>query len=239
MKTALMHHEASFAVLNTSLTLKNVGFAAILLAIPALNPVLADGPSGDFADRTLNGWKEKSFAGNTDYELVDEKGTQVLRGYTKGNASILYKKESIDLTKTPVINWSWKVDKIYQGIDERSRSGDDFPARLYVVVKMGLLPWDTLAINYVWSSTEPVGESWPNPFTKKAQMISVQSGDSNVGEWVTQRRHIAEDFQNAFGVDTKKITGYAVMVDGDNANKEATAWFGNISFETVGTSSLD
>lgn len=187
-------------------------------------------PAGPFARHSLEDWTERSFDGNTQYELVDERGVRVLKGHTEGQASILFHKSEIDLRSNPIMHWSWKVDRTYLDIDEKSRDGDDFPARLYVVAKTGFLPWETVAINYVWASTIPVGESWINPFTQKAIMVAVQSGDSHVGTWVSHSRDVAADFKQLFNIDIDKLTGYAVMVDGDNANKEATAWFGEIKF---------
>jgi len=188
-------------------------------------------PIGPFPEENLELWKENSFSGNTLYELVEDDGLRVLKGTTEGAASILYKEEVIDLEKTPIISWTWKVQTVYGDIDERSRGGDDFPARIYVAVKDGLLPWESLTINYVWSSNEALGETWTNPYTEKAKVIVVQTGDSKTGEWVTQSRNIAADFKEVFGKNVSNIDGYAVMVDGDNADKSGTAWFADISFQ--------
>ena len=190
-----------------------------------------DIPIAPFKDSTLNDWTERSFSGNSKYEIVDLDGIRALKGSTAGAASILYKQETIDLTKTPIINWSWKVKGVYDDIDEQTREGDDFPARLYVVFQTGMLPWESVAINYVWSSNQAIGKSWPNPFTKDARMIVVQTGNSNAGKWITQSRNIAADFKELFDEDVEEIHGYAVMIDGDNANKRGTAWFAGISFE--------
>ena len=194
---------------------------------------IADQPGGAFSTNGLNGWSERSFEGNTRYELVDEGGVAVLKGHTRSKASVLYREEVVDLSKTPVISWSWKIDQTYSGIDEKSRAGDDFPARLYVVVKTGFLPWDTLAINYVWSSSVPVGETWANPFTGKAKMVAVQSGDADVGKWSLHSRNIVDDFKTLFDLDADELDGYAVMVDGDNSKQEGTAWFGEINFSSA------
>lgn len=183
-----------------------------------------------FSTDGLDDWSERSFEGNTEYRLVTDSGTSVLRAHTVGKASILYRKQSVDLSRTPVVEWSWKVDRVYASIDELSREGDDFPARLYVVAKAGLMPWDTLAINYVWASGRPLGDSWLNPFTDQACMVAVESGDAHVGMWKHQRRNVAEDFRTCFDRDIAKLSGYAVMVDGDNASREATAWFGQVQF---------
>jgi hypothetical protein len=143
---------------------------------------------------------------------------------------VLYRKKTIDLAETPWLTWSWKVSRIYSDIDEQARSGDDFPARLYVVAKTGLLPWKVLSINYVWSSTSPIDSDWKNPYSDKAAMIAVQSGSAQVGNWTEQRRNVAEDFQKVFGQRINRIQGFAIMVDGDNTGQAATAWFGNIEF---------
>jgi hypothetical protein len=206
--------------------------AAVLLGSAFLSNGLALGtdqssehPIAPFKDLTLQDWKERSFSGNSQYEIVDVDGTRVLKASTNGTASILYKEKKINLTKTPTISWSWKIDGIYDDIEEQTSQGDDFPARLYVVSKTGRLPWQTLAINYVWSSNQDIGKSWPNPFTKKAKMVVVQTGNFKAGQWVTQSRNIATDFKTLFGRDVTSIDGYAVMVDGDNA------WFADINFE--------
>ena len=61
-------------------------------------------------------------------------------------------------------------------------------------------------------------------------MIAVQSGDTHVGEWISQRRNVAEDFAAAFDQPISELSGFAVMVDGDNSDQTGTAWFGNIDF---------
>lgn len=187
-------------------------------------------PLSEFAHENLDRWKERSFEGNTRYELVEENGIRVLKGHTQEQASILYLEKSVNLVETPIVNWSWKVDRTYTNIDEKMRGGDDFPARLYVVAKVGFLPWETVAINYVWASEAAVGEVWNNPFTKKAKMVAIQSGNTYVNKWTQHSRNVAEDFKVLFDKNIRKINGYAVMVDGDNAKKEATAWFGDITF---------
>jgi hypothetical protein len=214
------------------------GFSALLLGCAAFFSAVVwasdqstEHPTAPFKDLTLRDWEERSFSGNSRYEIVNLGGTRVLKGSTDSAASILYKKDTIDLTKTPTISWSWKINGIYNDVDEQTRQGDDFPARLYVVVQTGLLPWETLAINYVWSSSQELGTSWTSPFTEKSKMLAVQSGRSNAGKWVNQSRNIVADFKELFGEEVEEIDGYAVMIDGDNANKKGTAWFAEINFQ--------
>ncbi|MFK7860112.1 MAG: DUF3047 domain-containing protein [Granulosicoccus sp.] len=205
----------------------------------AATALVSDTPISEFPDTTLENWSERSFDGNTHYELIEVEGFRVLMAHTQKQASILYREETIDLKKTPVINWAWKVDRTYMHIDEQTRAGDDFPARLYVVAQVGFLPWETLAINYVWASAVAVGETWFNPFSDKAKMVAIQSGDTHVGKWTRHSRNVAMDFKTLFNQELQEIKGYAVMVDGDNAQLEATAWFGEITFNARSASTKD
>ncbi len=190
--------------------------------------------------QSLKRWKEKSFVGNTRYELYKESaaserntvqsGTTVLKATAVNSASVLYRQEAVDLTSTPWLEWSWKIESTYDDIDEKTKTGDDFPARLYVTAQTGLLPWESLAINYVWSSNSPIDSFWFSPYTKNSIMVAVQGGDSLVGQWVNQRRNVTEDFKDLFNIEVKKLSGFAVMVDGDNSSQSGTAYFGNIDF---------
>jgi len=186
--------------------------------------------TGSFPNPGLKGWQERSFVGNTKYEIVDAGSEKVLKGSADGTASVLYNKRKINVTKTPWVNWTWQVEKTLGPIKEQTKAGDDFPGRLYVVVRTGLLPWQTTAINYVWSSSTEIGTHWVNPFTEKSVMIALHSGDEETGQWHHERRNVVDDFKTFFNLDIKKIDGYAVMVDADNTGKQATAYFGNISF---------
>ena len=121
---------------------------------------------------------------------------------------------------------------ILQNINEKMKVGDDYPARIYAIVSGGAFFWRTKALNYVWSSNQEVGSSWPNAFTSNAVMTAVQSGPENIGKWVRQKRNIREDFRRYFGKDVKKIDAVAIMTDTDNAGGKATAHYGNIYFSS-------
>ena len=56
------------------------------------------------------------------------------------------------MNKTPFINITWKVEKDLNGIDEKSKKGHDYAARVFVVKKTGATALSNRAINYVFSS---------------------------------------------------------------------------------------
>lgn len=183
-----------------------------------------------FAQGDLSSWKTRVFAGETRYSFERADGKNALRADSSAAASGLYREIKVDLGKTPVLNWSWKVDHVLVGADERTRAGDDYPVRVYVVFSGGLYFWRTRAINYVWSNQQPLDSSWPNAFTGNARMIAVESGASRAGKWVNERRDVRADYRRFFGEEPGHVDAVAIMTDTDNTGTSATGWYGDIWF---------
>jgi len=176
-------------------------------------------------------WAPHAFAGTTEYQLVEVDGRQAVEANcTDGTASGLFYREDIDLTRTPIVEWEWRVDDTLTGIDETSRDGDDYPARLYLVDEAQILRWRTRALNYVWASTSEPGSDWPNAFADQARMIAVAGAEDAGQGWRTERRHVLEDFRRHHDREPDRINAVAVMTDCDNTGQQTRAWYGNIRF---------
>lgn len=181
----------------------------------------------DFLDGSV-----REFAQPTEYRLADsgETGadhTAVQALCREEQASALVIEREISLEETPILEWRWRVDSIYQNLDETEKSGDDYPARIYVVAER----WPRFrsrAINYVWSSSQPKGESWENAFASQFQMVAVQSGEANVGQWITERRDVLADFSRLHGIAPDTVDALAIMTDCDNTGQQASAWYGPV-----------
>lgn len=208
-----------------------VGVMGVMACLPTLS--WADGEHIDvarFSRGDLSGWRPKAFSGETRYALKTQNGRTALRADSDAAASGLYREVSVDLGKTPILNWTWRIDNILAGADERTRAGDDYPARVYVVFSGGLMFWRTRAINYVWSNNQPAGSSWHNAFTGNARMIAVESGPDRVGRWVEERRNVHVDYRRLFGEEPGRVDAVAIMTDTDNTGTKAAAWYGDIWF---------
>ena len=193
-------------------------------------PIPASAMDVHFRAEDIAAWPTRSFEGETDYRLVTRDGATVLQARPRGQASARYLERSIDLTATPYLHWCWQIARIYPGLDETTKAGDDYPARVYVVRRTGVLPWQVQSVNYVWSSTQPAGARWPNAFTSRAHLIAVQGGEARVGEWIAEVRDVRADFQAMFGDAPARIDGIALMSDGDNAGVDGTSWYAHIGF---------
>ena len=176
------------------------------------------------------GWEEKVFEDATVYETVRHDGRDVVRATSRGTASGLYLRRRIDLDKTPILRWWWRVDATLGDIDERTRAGDDYSARVYVIRSHPVLLWRTRAVNYVWASTMAAGETWPNAYTDASQNVAVRSGDAHAGKWVEERRDVRADFLELFGKSVRYVDAVAIMTDTDNTGASAVAYYGDITF---------
>ena len=187
---------------------------------------------------------------HTHYALAETEGIVAVKAESIASASGLIRKISIDPFEYPIVTWRWKVMNILQKGDVTQKRGDDYPARLYITFeydpsKLSFLDRTkyktakflygeyppTGAINYIWGSHAPVGTVTPNPFTDRAMMIVVESGEQKLNQWVQEKRNILDDYRMAFQSDPPAISGVAIMADTDNTGESAVSYFGDIVFE--------
>ena len=184
----------------------------------------------DFSPEQIIQWKSKSFAGNTRYSVEFDRqlNQSVIRAESDKAASGLFYEERIDLDKTPYLNWYWKVEKFPALDNERTKNGDDYAARIYIVIKDGWTPLGTKAVNYVWSQQSPLETAWPNPFAgDKAMMVAVQTGSSE-DNWVAEKRNLKDDLKKLFGKNFRYIDGIAIMTDTDNSMSSAVSYYSSL-----------
>lgn len=202
--------------------------SALLLASPVSGEDAV--PVGLFSQGRLNGWETEKFDGVTQYSLSEDNGIKSLLAVSRNAASGLYREIEVDLERTPILQWSWKVENLIDSPDEHSKAGDDYPARIYVVFSGGLAFWRTRAINYVWSSNQEAGSTWPNAYTANARMIAVRGTDAPLHTWLSESRDVRADYRRLFGEPPGVVAAVALMTDTDNTGQEARAWYGDIRF---------
>ena len=180
--------------------------------------------------RELDVRKVRGADNKTIYSVGSNENGNFLKAVADNAASGLGKEVKIDLNKTPFINITWKIEKDLQGINENSKKGHDFAARVFAVKKTGATPLSNRAINYVFSSNSEVGQSWPSPYTKKSIDNVLATTKDNLNEWVTVKANVKEDFKKFHDLDVDELDGLAIMSDTDNSKKEAIAYYQNIYF---------
>lgn len=198
------------------------------------------------------GWKPLTFKNierHTQYELVKDGASVVVKARSEASASGLTREIRIDPREYPIVRWRWKIENLLKKSDVSRKDGDDYPARLYVTFeydpdrvsfprrakyRAGRLIFGDIpiaALNYVWDGKAPAGTFVDNAYTDFAKMVVVRSGPQFVGIWVEEERNVYDDYRKAFGEEPPMIKGVAIMTDTDNTKESATAYYGDIVFK--------
>jgi hypothetical protein len=197
-----------------------------------VSPTKADQLSvANFSTSSLEGWEDKVFSNLTSYQLFDLKDKKFLAAESQNSASGLIKKVHVDIKKYPYLNWSWRIENRLDIKNEKIKSGDDYAARIYVVVDGGLLIWRTRSLIYVWANGASKGEIWENAFAgKNAIMMALRSRQDKTSTWYSEKRNVYEDLKSLFGKEFHSIDAIALMTDTDNSHGEVKVYYGDIYF---------
>ena len=188
-------------------------------------------PVGQFSLNNLDSWSEKIFDHQTSYTLTDFEGLTVLKASSHNSASGLFREQTVDIKTYPFLNWRWRVEESLPPLDETQKQGDDYAARIYVIVSGGLFFWRTKALNYVWSSRTEKESVWPNAFALgNAQMIAARTARDPADVWFVEKRNIYEALKQWLGHEVSEVDAIAIMTDTDNSDGKATAFYGDIYF---------
>ena len=209
-------------------------FRILLITFLASNMALSEEVKVfDFTEEevsTLQVRKVRGADNKTIYTVGSNQNGNFLKAVAENAASGLGKEIKIDLDKTPFINITWKIEKDLSGIEENTKKGHDYAARVFVIKKTGATPLSNRAINYVFSSNNKVGLNWQSPYTKKSIDNVLASTKNNLNEWITVKANVKEDFKKFHDLEVNELDGLAIMSDTDNSKLKSVAYYQNIYF---------
>lgn len=197
-------------------------------------------------------WKIEQFDQRVDatrYQAKVWDGVPAVEAIAHRSMSVLVRPVTVNLDATPFLCWRWRVDASIAAADIRSKTGDDYAARIYLMYRvaddhLGFATRTKLAlaravrgnqvpdaaINYVWDNRSPVGTMVPNAYTDRAMMWVLRSGDADAKRWVSERRDVRQDFKRAFGYLPISLYAIGLATDTDNTGSSATAGFADLRF---------
>lgn len=146
--------------------------------------------------------------------------------------------------------WRWRVDQPLAHADLASKAGDDAALKVCVMFDQPLadipllqraglalaraatgqdLPSATLC--YVWDRRYPAGTRGANPYTARVRYIVLNGREAAPGQWQTQQRRLAGDFQQLFGAESPhmpSVIAVAVGADSDNTQDKSQAYLSHL-----------
>ena len=186
----------------------------------------------EFTEEEMRTLKEKKVKGKTKWKLGVNANVNFIRAESEGTGSGLGKELKINLNNTPYINITWKVEKGLEGINEQSKKGHDYAARVFVIKKTGATALSNRAISYVFSSNNDIGKNWYSPYTKKSIDYVLSTTKTSRDEWVTVKANVKEHFKTLHNLNVDEIDGVAIMTDTDNSKLKAISYYQNIYFSS-------
>ena len=179
------------------------------------------------------GWKAPNW-GKADYEgfIISDEESRSLHLLSRLTSSTIVKDIAgkVDLKRTPVLQWSWKVVTLPKGGDARQAATDDEAGQIYVVWRRFPEMLRSRVIGYVWDTTAPAGEFIKSQKTSTVTYVVVRSGSAELGKWLPEQRNVFDDYVKIYGETPSNPDAVAVGIDSDDTRSSAEAYLGPILF---------
>ena len=219
---------------------------AVLLVVTAAAQTESPraGMFSDFAPGgTPPGWEPLRFPNvdaETEYSLVDRDGRVVLRAESRGAASALITRVSVDSSRFRYLHWSWNTGGDCFSGSWRRPEADDFPLRLFVIFERsgGFMfffrrlasgfPGD--AVLYAADATPSADGERSSHLNGRIKVVPLRRPESAGGAWSRHVRDVRADYIDLYGRAPRDVATLAVMTDTDNSRSECVSHFGDIYF---------
>jgi len=174
------------------------------------------------------GWHHSEFLirAPADFSFAVKEGTPSLRVATKDSASMLYRFVDIDLAKFPVLRWRWFVEMgIESEIDERTREGDDHPARLFLTF-VGEDD-ERRSMEIIWGNRHL--KAGDDKMLGTFPHFVANGGKENIGRWHAEKVDLLALYRRYWkqtgGV---RLSDIAIFCDSDETGAESVSYFSDI-----------
>lgn len=191
-------------------------------------------PAGFDPNDTPLGWFHRTFWFIPAMKLSRETKDNVdaLRCETDKGASIYGRYTDIAVHESPVLAWSWLVEKPIAGsADETSENGDDHPVRLYLTFVDE--EDNAHSMEIIWSNGafKPGEVKYIGDF---AHYVA-HSGTADVGKWVPESIDLLDLYRKTMKRDDRpRLKELAVFCDSDNTKTSSIAYVGPVTLSRAG-----
>ncbi len=181
--------------------------------------------------RLPDGWRIKVTRGNPEVSVIHETQGSVLHLLSDSSSSFgLERGIDVNLSQYPYLSWKWKAVKLPAGGDFRHSRSDDQAAQ--VLVAFG----DRHILEYLWDTTAPKGTQQSASSIPLVHIYAFvcRSGASDLNQWLTETRNVAQDYQAAFGhLPKDNVKGIRLQINAQHTGTAAESYFGDVAFRST------
>jgi len=195
---------------------------------------------------SMAGWKTMDTPKSTrmtDYQITDGR----IHIQSDQSHSGITWQTPINIHKTPILSFSWKVSAIIASANIANKAIDDAPIRVLILFtedtarksfarrqidKLFLWIYDKLpydySLAYVWANRAHEGPYVEGAYSHKLRSIVLDHGDVHVGQWRTHRINLYQDFKRIYGAEPPQRATMGILSDTDNTDTQVSAWIKSI-----------
>ena len=173
------------------------------------------------------GWTHRRFWTRAPMQMsfADKDGVKALRLATKSSASMLFRHVDVAIDAYPFLVWRWYIEQPIDAVaDERTRAGDDHPARLYLAFRTDT--GESRRMEIIWGDKLHAGDY---KFIGSFPHYVADGGDENIRRWRKEAldlrpitRHIWPDGAPMHLVDI------ALFCDSDDTHTQSVAYVADV-----------
>ena len=180
-----------------------------------------------------DGWRKYETIGGHpayDFEIVQDGPRRALRMRSARDHSTIARDLSVDLARTPILEWTWRIRALPVGGDVRRRETSDLTAHLFVVWPRMPAMLRSRLIGYGWDATAPAGTVTRSRKTGTVTFVLLHSGREEMDRWITERRNVVEDYRRIHGEAPDNPGALALSIDSNDTQSSAEGLIGSIRF---------
>jgi len=207
-----------------------------------LQPWRAGPPSGEWSAP----WREANLPKlkPSERSLVEQDGRAALHIRAQAAAGGLLHPLDLPGDQPWQLSWQWRTEQHLDKARFATREGDDYAARVYVLLDYPLssLPFLTrqklrlartfydpdlpaATLSYVWDNRVAPGTHARSAYTEQVEMVVLRGPEAPLGQWLTENRDLRADAIAAFGSAPRRILGVVFAADSDNTGETAESYF--------------
>jgi hypothetical protein len=178
-------------------------------------------------DPPPEGWVHRRFWTRRPMQMTfaDKDGVPALRLATHASASMLFRHVDVPVEAYPILAWRWYIERpIESEIDEKTRDGDDHPARLFLSFQTAA--GDSHRMEIIWGNKLHAGDT---KVIGTFPHYVADGGNENVGRWHNERLDLRPIYQRFWpGAPPAHLVDIALFCDSDETRGDTVAYFADV-----------
>lgn len=185
-------------------------------------PFSLDPPPAGWSHRTF--WTRKPMR----ISFATKDGVPALRLETRSSASMLFRHVDLDVVDYPLLAWKWYIEvPVDSPADERTREGDDHPARFFLVLQTAA--GEQRRMEIVWGNRLTAGDY---KYIGGFPHYVADGGDANARRWRSEEVDLRRIFRHIWPDQAPvHLVDIAIFCDSDETHGRTVSYVADVKMK--------